>query len=221
MVNSVQRDGPQIQTSMAQHPVKSSTQSKVFHQPRRSGDQHQESEGFLGSTVKTVFGHCVGIVDVASIVLASCRGESEEGENSDKVSPILELGLSKSSKKSRKRQGDTLEFPTNGGFEDDVSALSARTLEEMERLERPLGKAYSRGRPSYGDIKSPYPGQQLNPDIPMMFPDPQFNKDWSLSVKRTTSCTDRSLGVSTSGSVSSHDDNAPDGLGGNPSILGM
>jgi hypothetical protein len=119
------------------------------------------------------------------------------------------MKLRKPAPRSRRRQGETLEFPVNGGFDDDVSAISAHTLEEMERLEMmtksmnlsATGAATVPSSIKKGakkSIKKPVKGQKLaSPPVKVR------DLDWTYQVQRQNSNTSMSLGVSTSGSASS------------------
>ena len=188
---------------------KSPQQSPQASAVSEASKQKQEpsDDGLWESAVKNVFGPCVGVVDFASFFLRSgCRTKVpdegiKEGEN-----PVLKAKLKKPASRSRRRQGETLEFPVNVGFDDDVSAISAHTLEEMERLEM-LSKGMNlsanvvAGDPSThrNGGKKPYPGQRLVP------PPKVRDLEWTYQVPRKNSNTSLSLGVSTSGSASSEE----------------
>jgi hypothetical protein len=115
-----------------------------------STSTHAPATDFLES-VKQMFAPCGGVVDVATFILGNCRGATRSSTvagdggdilrcggggahatSDDIVFKLRERGAAAFSSTQR-RQGETLEFPANGGFDDDVSAISAHTLEEMER----------------------------------------------------------------------------------------
>lgn len=86
-------------------------------------------------SVRNVFAPCVGVVDAASIYMGNCRFGKDAYDNNvgDGIAMRLRTGAMQH-KAVQKRDGETLEIPANAGFDDDVSAISAHTLEEMERL---------------------------------------------------------------------------------------
>jgi hypothetical protein len=158
-----------VSTKAHEHAAMSRPQSAEDRAIGAGVDDHEtpasdEQNDFLGDTVKTVFGQCAGFVDVAAFVIQSCRGESDDRPNrqSGILGPLFET--KKATRKPRKNQGGTLEFPDEGTFKDDVSDLSANTLEEMERLAK--RRAYYQGamiHPTNDGTTQPYPGQQLLP----------------------------------------------------------
>lgn len=175
----------------------------------RFGDDGGE-DTFLSNTVRSLLGQCASFVDVASFVIQSCRGDGDCQENQEShiLGPLFEprRGL----RKVRRRQGGTLEFPSDGGFEDDVSALSANTLDEMERLAPQVSKRGSFRRGRYDGRSQPYPGQQLIPPLETVEENTRSirasAKDWVVKMQRASSNADMSLGVATSGSGSTPDD---------------
>lgn len=181
------------------------TDEDAYRSPRdgktASGDR--DGETFLGSTVKTVLGQCAGFVDVAAFVIHSCRGEDSDDPNKSSgiLGPFFQSDMPR---KTRRKQGGTLEFPADGGFEDDVSALSANTLDEMEKLARKVAAKNLRSEATH-DPSNPLPGQQLIP--PPTTPQDSSNKSsgWGFSIPRDTSATDMSLGVATSSSSSTQE----------------
>jgi hypothetical protein len=186
--------------------------SSAIHSP--DNQKNSTDEGLWESAVK-IFGPCVGDVDFTSFFQNSCRAPTAEGVN--KVADgnqILKMKLRKPAPKSRKRQGETLEFPVNGGFDDDVSAISAHTLEEMERLEmmtKSMGLSAtvaaavpsSIKRDAKKSIKKPVEGQQLAPPVKVR------DLEWTYQVQRPDSDESMSIGVSTSGSASSAEPENP------------
>mmetsp|Transcript_21471 Transcript_21471/g.40094 ORF Transcript_21471/g.40094 Transcript_21471/m.40094 type:complete len:280 (-) Transcript_21471:412-1251(-) len=109
-----------------------------------NGQQMNEDPAstFIDS-VRRVFAPCVGVVDAASFLMGHCRFGKEGYETAYDMKPGGDSGVVMKlrerngviHKAVQKRQGETLEIPANGGFDDDVSAISAHTLEEMERLQ--------------------------------------------------------------------------------------
>jgi hypothetical protein len=96
----------------------------------------------LIESVRKVFAPCVGVVDAASIFMGNCRFGKDAYENNgggDGIAMRLRNGAMHNT--VQKRQGETLEIPAHGGFDDDVSAISAHTLEEMERLRQAQQKS--------------------------------------------------------------------------------
>lgn len=177
--------------------------------PTENENGESAEDGLWESAVK-IFSPCVGVVDFASIFIQNCRTQStEDMKKGVDGQPVLKMKLRRpAQQQSRRRQGETLEFPVNGGFDDDVSAISAHTLEEMERFEKlskdmgllpPLaipGPSYSKK-----STKPDNNGQILSPGVKVR----DFG-DWAYPVRRTNSNTSVSLGVSTSGSASSAED---------------
>ena len=171
------------------------------------GDDGEDT--FLSQTVKTFLGHCGGFVDVASFVIQSCRGDGDcqQTRESHTLGTLFERR--RGSRKVRRRQGGTLEFPADGGFEDDVSALSASTLEEMERLSPQVSKRGSLRGGRYDGRNQPYPGQQLVLPLETVEESTRSLRtkgDWVIDMQRESSDADMSLGVATSGSGSTPDD---------------
>jgi hypothetical protein len=167
--------------------------------------QNAESanEGFV-EYFKKIISTCGGVVDVASFLVHSstaCRGETTELNPRvvDEDQTKLKLNLRKPAvvpRKQRKRQGATVEI--SSGFEDDVSALSDLTVDEMERLERFDSFANQKKR------LSPIASRRLSAvsEVPKIIN--QHDLSWTFLVKEQPSNTEeRSLGVSTSGSASS------------------
>lgn len=105
--------------------------------------EEQSTSSFIQS-IKKVFAPCVGVVDAASFMMANCRGEKETQYETydmnlngpDLVETVMGLrqrNAPMNEMKVQKRQGETLVFHATAGFDDDVSAISSHTLEEMER----------------------------------------------------------------------------------------
>lgn len=122
-----------------------------------------DSIGWEGSassfvdSMKRFFAPCVGVVDAASLFIGGCRplhytdnetnpreGSLDKKNSSNIAADDVIMRLrernggfnARQSTKQQQKRGDTLEIPTHGMLfdDDDVSALSAHTLEEMERL---------------------------------------------------------------------------------------
>jgi hypothetical protein len=85
-------------------------------------------------SVSKMFAPCVGVVDAASFFIGNCRFGKEPYESYGGDAAQRLRGHPGIHAVPQKRQGETLEIPANSGFDDDVSAISAHTLEEMERL---------------------------------------------------------------------------------------
>ena len=168
---------------------------------------------FVESTVDHLFGKCVGIVDTASGVFQRCKGHSNAKTREEFDASRLFAARKNRSRRMRRRQGHTLEVPAHGEFEDDVSALSANTLEEMERLAKHMARRAKRGQQTTTNLKNPLPGQQLVPpsirtdrSTDQLSPPASVRDSWTYSVQRATSYTDQSIAVSTSGSSSSQEE---------------
>ncbi|VEU39377.1 unnamed protein product [Pseudo-nitzschia multistriata] len=117
-------------------------------QPIAEEDQQQQSEktsvrknlekaSFMDS-VKKFFEPCVGAVDAASFYIGECRPSDYEACDPNQQDKVAEDVIMKLRERNGglKRRNETLEIPTNGMLfeDDDVSAISSHTLEEMERL---------------------------------------------------------------------------------------
>jgi len=95
-------------------------------------------------SIKKFFAPCVGAVDAASLFIGECRPSNldscdpnEQGENvAEDVIMRLRERNGGFKQQTLKRRNETLEIPTHGMLfdDDDVSAISSHTLEEMERL---------------------------------------------------------------------------------------
>jgi len=94
-------------------------------------------------SVKKFFAPCVGVVEDASLYIGECRPShldscdpNEQGENiaEDVIMRLRERNGG--FRQSVKKRSETLEIPSHGMLfdDDDVSAISSHTLEEMERL---------------------------------------------------------------------------------------
>ena len=122
-------------------------------QPIAEGEEQQQSSAeetdnktspaaALIDSVKQFFAPCVGAVDAASLYIGECRPSKDsdaidQGENvAEDVIMRLRERNGGFRQQNMKRRGDTLEIPTHGMLfdDDDVSAISSHTLEEMERL---------------------------------------------------------------------------------------
>jgi len=123
---------------------------------------------FLDS-VKKFFAPCVGAVDAASLYIGECRPShldscdpNEQGENvAEDVIMRLRERNGGFKQQAVKRRNETLEIPTHGMLfdDDDVSAISSHTLEEMERLRMAqngrLSKFHMSPSNSYSNIMRP------------------------------------------------------------------
>jgi hypothetical protein len=105
-----------------------------------TNNSESQAVGFINS-VKKFFAPCVGAVDAASVYIGECRPSNldsdEIGENvTEDVIMRLRERNGGFNQQNVKRRSETLEIPTHGMLfdDDDVSAISSHTLEEMERL---------------------------------------------------------------------------------------
>mmetsp|Transcript_43999 Transcript_43999/g.106684 ORF Transcript_43999/g.106684 Transcript_43999/m.106684 type:complete len:320 (+) Transcript_43999:578-1537(+) len=165
-----------------QHRLQEKTGTATSTQHTTSNAAPATATEFLES-VKQVFAPCGGVVDAASFILGNCRGSTkssavvDEGgllrcgggahgtTSDDIVYRLRERGAAVFSSSTQRRQGETLEFPANGGFDDDVSAISAHTLEEMERLRMAAAKvaASSSSASALASPSQPFVNGQLHP----------------------------------------------------------
>jgi hypothetical protein len=170
------------------------------------------NDGFF-EKVRSILVSC-GVADVASFFMQSgCRGEECAAKDEAEQQTIRQMNMRKPSPaidlRTKRRQGATLEFHSQGGFDDDVSAISAHTLEEMEMLERFKNKkqllppAWPPVAPSSGFIKPMVSNKKR------ASPTNQKDLDWPYQIPRRNSNTSISLGVSTSGSASSGEHDEP------------
>jgi len=115
------------------------------------------ASAFIDS-MKNFFAPCVGAVDAASLYIGECRSSKYEtyetnqqgGDNNNNVAEDVIMRLRQrngafNKQAAKQKRGETLEIPTHGMLldDDDVSALSAHTLEEMERLRTVQNKRIS------------------------------------------------------------------------------
>jgi hypothetical protein len=156
-----------------------------------------------------------GVADVASFLMRSgCRGEGSAAKDEAEQQTIRQMNMRKPSPaidlRTKRRQGATLEFHSQGGFDDDVSAISALTLEEMERFE--LLKSKKQLLPPSGAPVAPSSGfiKPMVSSKKRASPTTQKNLDWTYQIPRMDSNTSISLGVSTSGSASSGEHDGPE-----------
>jgi hypothetical protein len=161
-------------------------------------------------SVRKVFAPCVGVVDAASILMGNCRFGKDAYDTGD----AMRLRNGAMSKTVQKRQGETLEIPNNGGFDDDVSAISAHTLEEMERLRmiQQRHKKLQTLSPPMNGRRKPMPSTYrprgiMRPSMEMKAARGAFTSKhlWTMENHEEETC---SIGVSTSGSSSAEDEPA-------------
>jgi hypothetical protein len=160
----------------------------------------------LMEQVKKLVGSCGAVVDVASIFFQNtCCGETTEDYQVDNF-PLQNNNGSR----TKRRQGATLEFSARAGFEDDdVSAISAHTLEEMERKNmlnhaRQLNAVDLENAPR--DVEAPPPAGLEKPKISKK--NPVFKNPYPFDTEASAGTEDISIGVSTSGSASSEEKDA-------------
>ena len=107
-------------------------------------DKGTNPEEQIDHFLRQMFGSCGGMVSDAAVFLyqATCKGQDGKDDLQGNHGMDQQQYLRMANRRRAyatpgglrgRRQGETLEFPTQGGFDDDVSALSAHTLEEMER----------------------------------------------------------------------------------------
>ena len=201
--------------------------SRTMKAPLHQNQQQQQQEcssndNLLESAMKSIFGTCIGAVDMASYMIQNTCGGNEEVNNNkagtagDNAVPVLKLRKPvPNSAHVKRRQGDTLEFPANwnGVFDDDVSAISALTLEEMEKLQIFRKQNNIHVNPKNGRTKTPpMTSKTLSKKKNAIQKSNNISKDWAYEMKRppsAASSADPSLGVSTSGSASSGDAEQP------------
>jgi hypothetical protein len=124
---------------------------------------HGSSASAFINSMKNIFAPCVGAVDAASLFMDECRpskfdtcninqnvgGNYNSNNNNnnnnnnngaeDVIMRLRERNGAYTTKQAmhKQKRGETLEIPTHAGMmfdDDDVSAISAHTLEEMELL---------------------------------------------------------------------------------------
>lgn len=155
----MQEDGYASGLNMSRENIIESQRGRNFTIPQPIAEEEQQQQlgpaiedaetkesaaaAFIDS-IKNFFAPCVGAVDAASLFIGECRPTKydtcdpiEQGENvaEDVIMKLRERnGAFK--QPTGKRRSETLEIPTHGMLfdDDDVSAISSHTLEEMERL---------------------------------------------------------------------------------------
>ena len=183
--------------------------TRADHKPP-DGNEDESDDGFFETAAKNLIGPCVGVVNIASLFIQkTCRGKPVEEGNAREEghNPLFfKARLKRYSQMSRRRQGETLEFPADDGFDDDVSAISAHTLEEMERQERRAKLSEGIKMAATADVASSKEGRKPSPGN--VLPSSLRKQEPGLSY-RSNSNTSMSLGVSTSGSASSEEGDLP------------
>ena len=169
-------------------------------------DNQTPSAAALIDSVKQFFAPCVGAVDAASVYIGSCRPSDEDpngqGENiAEDVIMRLRKKHGGFQDQNMKRRSELLEIPTHGVMfdDDDVSAISAHTLEEMERL-----RLAQKGRLSTFQM-SPTPHYADNPASNLLGPiqdqfaskaaSPDDANDMSICVSVSDSTSDEGMKV--------------------------
>ena len=128
-------------------PIAEEEQLQPHDEPATGEYDAQESPAaaFVDS-VKKFFAPCVGVVDAASVLIGECRPKlskydtCDPNQQPDNVADDVIMRLRERNggfaQQSVRRRSETLEIPTHGMLfdDDDVSAISSHTLEEMERL---------------------------------------------------------------------------------------
>ncbi len=138
-------NNPEGATSALENTAESN-RGRNFTIPQPIAEEHTAAEtdktasaAALIDSVTQFFAPCVGAVDAASGYIGSCRPSDKDsngqGENiAEDV--IMRLRKKHGGFEHNKRRSELLEIPTHGVIfdDDDVSAISSHTLEEMERL---------------------------------------------------------------------------------------
>ncbi|KAL3914604.1 MAG: hypothetical protein SGILL_006038 [Bacillariaceae sp.] len=163
-------------------------------------------------SVRKVFAPCVGVVDAASFLMGNCRfgtSNPNSGYETNVATRLRNGAMAKTV--AQKRQGETLEIPAYEGFDDDVSAISAHTLEEMERLRmvrQRQRKLQTLNPPSSRRGRSPRMRPNGNSSIEMKAARGAFTSQhlWAMPAPMGQHQEeDCSIGVSTSGSSSAEE----------------
>lgn len=170
-------------------PIAEEEQQQQQLEPTMEETDTKESPAavFIDS-VKKFFAPCVGAVDAASFYIGECRASNldssdDKGENiaEDVIMRLRERNGGFRQQK-QKRRNETLEIPTHGMLfdDDDVSAISSHTLEEMERLRTAQNSRLSTFHMSptinYSNIMRPKSGDKLNRDPAGACPAAYVNK---------------------------------------------
>lgn len=141
----------------------------------QTGAKESPAVAFIDS-VKKFFAPCVGAVDAASLYIGECRPSNlntfdpnDQGENvAEDVIMKLRERNGGFKQQTAKRRSETLEIPTHGMLfdDDDVSAISSHTLEEMERLRMAQNSRLSNFQMSpninYTNIMRPKSGDRIS-----------------------------------------------------------
>ena len=150
-------------------------QQPIDEDIKETGTTESSAAAFIDS-VKKFFAPCVGVVDAASLYIGECRPSNfdtfdpnEKGENvAEDVIMKLRERNGGFKQQAVKRRSETLEIPTHGMLfdDDDVSAISSHTLEEMERLRMAQNSRLSNFQMSpninHNRIMRPKAGNQLS-----------------------------------------------------------
>lgn len=123
-------------------PIAEEQQQSQLESSAEETDKKASPAEALIDSVKQFFAPCVGAVDAASLYISDCRTSKhldviDQGENvAEDVIMRLRERNGGFGQQTMKRRSETLEIPTHGMLfdDDDVSAISSHTLEEMERL---------------------------------------------------------------------------------------
>lgn len=219
-------------------PIAEEEQQQSQHEPAGGESDAKVSPAaeFIDS-MKRFFAPCVGAVDAASLFIGRCRPSNfdtyeinkQQGDNiAEEVIMRLRERNGGFTQQTVKRRSETLEIPTHGMLfdDDDVSAISSYTLEEMERLRisqnRRLSnfhmspnKNYSNYRSNTKSIMRPRPaaksaGQQAASHIaftnrqlwniqhpPVTTKTTYANNNWDLSICVSESESSGSEGIET------------------------
>jgi hypothetical protein len=159
-----------------------------LHQPQLESaleetDTNESPAAAFIDSVKRFFAPCVGAVEDASFYIGECRPSNlescETNEQGENVAEDVIMRLRERNggfRQTAKRRSETLEIPTHGMLfdDDDVSAISSHTLEEMDRLRMAQNSRlsnfhmspsnnYNNFESSASNIMRPKPGNLLVP----------------------------------------------------------
>eukprot|EP00536_Pseudo-nitzschia_multiseries_P002037 jgi/Psemu1/4728/gm1.4728_g len=215
-------------------PIAEEDQQQPQSEAGKADDQGSKAATFIDS-VKKFFAPCVGVVDAASLYIGECRPANYEGcdpNHHDNVAEdvIMRLRERNGGFSRGKRRSETLEIPTNGILfdDDDVSAISSHTLEEMERLRMAqksglsnfqLSPRHIHGnmKPSNSNILRPIPtGKSTRPQQTANHAAVSNNESWRIqpvTPKTTEATKEGNLTLCASASDSSSSEGAEQGKG--------
>jgi hypothetical protein len=180
-------------------------------------------------SVKKFFAPCVGAVEDASLYIGECRpshlNSCETNEQGENIAEDVIMRLRERNggfRQSMKRRSETLEIPSHGMLfdDDDVSAISSHTLEEMERLRMAQNSRlsnfhmspsnnYNNSESSATNIMRPKPGDLLVPQKVGTCEQAWNTKNSSATNETAESTNELAICVSASDSSSSQGNEQP------------